>query len=184
MKERLEQVTTDLAAIADDAQNSFAAMSIDQLNWKPAGESWSIAQCLDHIVKTNHEFYPEFDRLAAGGRKNTFWQNYSPFTGMAGRFLVNAVTVDSKKAKAPSKSIVPPSDIEAGIVDRFARNLADVSEKVMKCYGVDLKKTVVSSPFLSIMTYTLDDALSVLVEHSKRHIRQAKRVTEASGFPG
>jgi hypothetical protein len=33
------------------------------------------------------------------------------------------------------------------------------------------------------MTYTLDDAYTVLVEHSKRHIRQAKRVMEAEGFP-
>jgi hypothetical protein len=41
----------------------------------------------------------------------------------------------------------------------------------------------VSSPFLAVMTYTLDDAYTVLVEHSKRHIRQAKRVMEAEGFP-
>ena len=49
--------------------------------------------------------------------------------------------------------------------------------------GVDRKKTVVTSPFLVIFTYTLDDAYTVLVEHSKRHIRQAKRVMEADGFP-
>jgi len=183
MNERTNYVTTELRAIAEDARNSFGSLSVEQLNWKPGADSWSVAQCLDHLIKTNEQFYPEFEKLASGNRKNTFWQNFSPFTGMGGRFLVNAVMNDSKKAKAPSKSIVPPSDLQEDIVERFAANLEDVSGKVGACASADLKKTVVSSPFLAVMTYTLDDAYTVLVEHSKRHIRQAKRVMEAEGFP-
>jgi hypothetical protein len=183
MNERINYVTTELKAIAEDARNSFGSLSGEQLNWKPAADSWSVAQCLDHLIKTNGQFYPEFEKLASGNRKNTFWQNYSPFTGMGGRFLVNAVMNDSKKVKAPSKSIVPPSDLPQDIVDRFAANLEEVCGKVEACGSADPKKTVVSSPFLAVMTYTLDDAYTVLVEHSKRHIRQAKRVRETEGFP-
>ena len=183
MNERKNHVTTELNAIAEDARNSFGSLSTEQLNWKPAADSWSVAQCLDHLIKTNEQFYPEFEKLATGTRKNTFWQNYSPFTGMGGRFLVNAVMNDSKKVKAPSKSIVPPSDLPPDIVERFAANLEEVCRKVEACGSADPKKTVVTSPFFAIMTYTLDDAYTVLVEHSKRHIRQAKRVVETGGFP-
>lgn len=183
MNERIKDVTTELNAIAADARDSFGSLSGEQLNWKPAAESWSVAQCLDHLIKTNEQFYPEFDKLASGNRKNTFWQNYSPFTGMGGRFLVNAVMNDSKKVKAPSKAIVPPSDIDADIVEKFATNIEDVCGMIEACSSADLKKTVVTSPFLAVMTYTLDDAYTVLVEHSKRHIRQAKRVIETEGFP-
>jgi hypothetical protein len=102
---------------------------------------------------------------------------------MGGRFLVNAVKEDSKKAKAPSKSIVPPSDVAADIVEQFTGHIEEVNTKLEKIAGADRQRTVVSSPFLSVMTYTLDDALTVLVEHSKRHLRQAKRVLEADGFP-
>jgi len=183
MSERINYVTTELKKIAEDARTTFGALSSEQLNWKPAAESWSIAQCLDHLIKTNEQFYPEFEKLASGNRKNTFWQNYSPFTGMGGRFLVNAVMNDSKKVKAPSQAIVPPSDLPGDIVEQFARNLEDVCSKVEACGSADPKKTVVTSPFLAVMTYRLDDAYSVLVEHSKRHIRQAKRVMEAERFP-
>ncbi len=183
MDERITSIISDMQAVAEDARAAFGGLSNEQLNWKPGEKSWSVAQCLDHIIKTNEQFYPEFAKLATGSRKNSFWENVSPLTGWGGRFLIKAVSEDSKKAKAPSKSIVPPSDIEAGIVDKFAEHIDEVNKKIEAVADVDRKKTVVTSPFLVIFTYTLDDAYTVLAEHSKRHIRQAKRVMEAEGFP-
>jgi len=183
MDERIASIISDMTAVAEDARATFGGLSNDQLNWKPAEKSWSVAQCLDHVIKTNEQFYPEFAKLATGTRKNTFWENISPLTGWGGRFLIKAVSEDSKKAKAPSKAIVPPSDIDAGILDKFAEHIDEVNKKIQSVADVDRKKTVVTSPFLVIFTYTLDDAYTVLVEHSKRHIRQAKRVMEAEGFP-
>lgn len=172
-----------MAEIAADATSTFGSLSGEQLNWKPAEGSWSVAQCLEHLIKTNLAFGPEFERLAADGRKNTFWQQWSPFSGMAGRFLVNTLKNDSKKVKAPSNSIVPPSEVSADIVSRFAENIADVNRKIEAIAAADRQKTVVSSPFMAVMTYSLDDALTILVEHTKRHIRQANRVAASDGFP-
>jgi hypothetical protein len=183
MDERITQITSALTQVADDARATFAGLTLEQLNWKPAENSWSVGQCFEHLIKTNEEFAPEFVRLATGTRKNTLLQNYSPFTGMMGRFLIKAVSEDSKKAKAPSKKIVPASDINADIIERFAMNIAGVNRAIELCAGVDRKKTIISSPFLSVFTYTLDDAYTVLVEHARRHFRQAKRVMEAQGFP-
>src|SRR5688500_14674401 len=179
MDERIRSITTDLSQVADDARAAFGAMSAEQLNWKPAEKSWSIGQCFDHIIKTNHQFYPEFEKLASGKRANTFWENWSPFTGMGGRFLINAVTIDSKKAKAPSQKIVPPSEIDADIIDQFAKHIDEVNQKVSACAAADRQRTVVTSPFLRVFTYRLDDAYTVLVEHAKRHFRQAMRVNDA-----
>ena len=183
MNGRVNQVKTDLGEISRDAGESFGSLSGEQLNWKPSADAWSIGQCLEHLIKTNEQFYPEFERLASGNRKNTFWQNYSPFTGIGGRFLINAVSNDSKKSKAPSRNIVPPGEIGDDIVAKFTENFSDVADRIDACESADLKKTIVSSPFLSVMTYTLDDEYTVLVEHSKRHIRQAKRVMASEGFP-
>ena len=183
MAERIAQITSDLKRVANDARASFGNLSAEQLNWKPSETGWSVGQCFDHIVKTNEMFFPEFEKLAAGNRKNSFIENYSPLTGFFGRFLIKAVSEDSKKAKAPSQKIVPPSDIAADIIDRFTSHIDDVNRRIESCAAADRHKTVVTSPFLKIFTYRLDDAYTVLVEHTKRHFRQATRVTETSGFP-
>jgi hypothetical protein len=183
MDERITEITSALRQVAEDARANFGNLSSEQLNWKPSEKGWSIGQCFEHIIKTNAEFYPEFEKLATGTRKNSFFENYSPLSGVFGRFLIKAVSEDSKKAKAPSQRIVPPSDIAADIIERFALHIEEVNRKVESCSSADRHKTVVTSPFLAVFTYKLDDAYTVLVEHTKRHFRQAKRVTEAKGFP-
>ena len=183
MDGRITQITSALTQVADDARATFGGLTTEQLNWKPAEKSWSVGQCFEHLIKTNEQFYPEFEKLAGGGRTNSFFENYSPLTGFFGRFLIKAVSEDSKKAKAPSKKIVPPSDIDGDIITRFASHIGEVNRKVESCADADRKKTVVTSPFLAVFTYSLDDAYTVLVEHTKRHYRQAERVTKAAGFP-
>jgi len=183
MDERINEITSALKQVADDARETFGGLTPEQINWKPAENSWSVGQCFEHIIKTNEEFYPEFAKLASGARKNSFFERYSPFSGFFGRFLINAVTEDSKKAKAPSKKVVPASDLGGDIIDRFSLHIDDVNKKVESCASADRKKTVVTSPFLGIFTYSLEDAYTVLVEHTRRHFRQAKRVMEAHDFP-
>jgi hypothetical protein len=39
------------------------------------------------------------------------------------------------------------------------------------------------APFMKLMTYKLADGFRVVVQHEKRHVRQAERVMQAAGFP-
>lgn len=183
MDDRIKSIISQMNDAAADAAATFGELSAEQLNWKPAEKSWSVAQCLEHIILTDHEFYPEFEKLASGTRKNSFWENFSPLTGWGGGFLIKSVSEDSKKIKAPSTRIVPPGEIAGDIVQQFAQHIAEVNKKIEACAGADREKTVVTSPFLFIFTYKLDDAFTVMVEHVKRHIRQAKRVMDSNGFP-
>ena len=183
MNNRIDEVTSEMRIAGDDALRSFGQLTNEQLNWKPSEKGWSVAQCLDHLIKSNVEFDDDWPKLHAGNRESSFVEKWSPLTGFWGRFLIKSLSNDAKKVKAPSKSIVPPSEIEAGIVDRFVENIEITNKNIAACDGLDLRKTVLTSPFLGIVTYNLDDAFSILVEHTKRHIRQAKRVVENDGFP-
>ena len=133
MDERIKQITSDLKQVADDTNAIFGAFSSEQLNWKPAADSWSVGQCFEHIIKTNEMFYPEFEKLASGTRKNSLIENYSPLSGLFGRFLIKSVSEDSKKAKVPSKAIVPPSNISPDIFHRFAIHIEELNRRVESC---------------------------------------------------
>jgi hypothetical protein len=182
MTNDLNGVVSQFQKISDDIHDNFGGLSAEQLNWKPAPESWSVGQCLDHLIKSNEEFYPELEKLSAGERKNTFWQNWSPLSGIAGAFLVNTLKKDGSKVKTNQK-MTPPSDIAADILDRFERHQAEFIGRIAQTQNNDWNKVVLTSPFVKIMTYKMSVGLQALIEHEKRHVRQAKRVMATDGFP-
>ncbi len=182
MNAEFSNITREIAAITAEAQAKYGALSEEQLNWKPAAESWSVGQCFDHLIRSNVEMEPVMS-LVDGSRKTKFWEKVSPFSGVLGRFLVSSMIKDERKFKAPSKAIVPPSKVSADIIEKFAAEQAKVLSTVQAADKFDWKKTVVTSPFMSAITYSLHDAFRIMVEHEKRHFRQARRVMEMDGFP-
>jgi hypothetical protein len=179
---KVERIKTEFESVSKDVQDSFGPLTPEQLNWKPRSESWSVAQCLDHLIKSNEEFFPEFDKVAAGTRKNSFWESISPLSGTAGKFLVSVLQKDDKRVKTNQK-MTPPSDIAADIVEAFLKHQKALAGKVESIRDAEWDKIVVTSPFMKLMTYRLSSGLQALVEHEKRHVRQAKRVMAAEGFP-
>src|SRR5262245_4706879 len=182
MANDIEGISSALQEVTEDVGSNFAALSPEQLNWKPAPDSWSVAQCLDHLIKSNEEFYPELDNIAAGTRKNTFWQSWSPLSGIAGAFLVSTLKKDGQKVKTNQK-MTPPSEIATCIVDRFEKHQQEFTQKIRAAENADWRKVVLTSPFVKIMTYRMDVGLEALIEHEKRHVRQAKRVVAMDEFP-
>lgn len=179
----MNEVISEFEKISSDVQKTFGSLSPEQLNWKPAAESWSVAQCFDHLIKSNEAFKPEFERVASGNKKHSLWEKYSPLTGFFGNFLLKSLKNDAKKFKAPTKDIVPPSDVAPDIIERFVKNQAEIIESVKLLEKIDWHTTIVTSPFLKLMTYRLDKALEIGVEHEKRHFRQAERVMQNPNFP-
>jgi len=183
MNDDLKNLNSELQTISENTQKTFGNLSAEQINWKASAESWSVGQCFDHLIKTNSLFFPELEKIASGTRKNSFLENYSPFSSFFGNLLIGSLKKDGRKFKAPSQAIVPPSDISADIIDRFAAHQREIVGKIKATENADWKKTVITSPFMKLMTYKLADGYRVVVEHEKRHFRQAERVMQAENFP-
>lgn len=183
MSNGADRLINEYQTISGNARKTFGGLSGEQINWRPRADSWSVGQCFDHLIKSNMEFEPQFQEMTSGNRKQTFWQNYSPLSGFFGNFLLNSLKNDARKFKAPSKAIVPPSDIPADIIERFAAHQNDICEKIKSLDHLDWSKTIVTSPFLRLMTYRLDITFDISIEHEKRHFRQAERVMKSENFP-
>ena len=175
----------DLTMSGELARAAFGSLSAAQLNWKSDDKSWSVAQCLDHLITTHSQYFPLFERLAAGEAKPTFWEKASPLSGFFGRFLIKSLDpANLKKIKAPAKAQPSISEISADIVDRFCNHQQQIVEHLQRIpTDVDLMKTIITSPLLGIVTYSLDDCYTILVAHCQRHVGQAQRVTEHDRFP-
>ena len=182
MSKDVAAITAELEQIGSEARGMFGTLTPEQVNWKPAPESWSIGQCLDHLIKSNELFFGDMDKIAAGTRQNSFWENWSPFTSFFGGLVISSLENDGRKSKA-SAVATPPSDVPGDIVERFVEHQDKVADKVRAIQGTDWSKVVLTSPFLPLMTYSLEDGSRILTVHERRHLRQAKRVMESEGFP-
>jgi hypothetical protein len=45
-------ITADFDAVAHDVRRRFGALSVVQLNWRAAPDSWCVAQCLEHLIRS------------------------------------------------------------------------------------------------------------------------------------
>lgn len=185
MNDRIESVTSDLSAVASDTKVAFGSLSVAQLNWKPNKKDWSVAQCLEHVINTHSLYFPIFERLSNGEATPTLWERYSPLSGFFGRFLIKGLDPKNpKKMKTTGKAHPSASEIDAGIVDRYVEHQGEMIAALRRFPpDLDATRTILTSPLLSVFTYSLDDYMTILVVHSHRHFDQAKRVMEAVGFP-
>jgi DinB superfamily len=180
----IDGFVAELEEIASDATKVFGGLSPAQLNWKPSAEQWSVGQCFDHLITTNASFFPDMERVAAGGHRNSLWASVSPLSGFFGRFILGALDpVKGRKIKAPRAFLPASSDVGADVISRFARNLSEVNERMRATEGVDLGRTIITSPAMGLVTYSLLDAYRIFGAHGRRHFEQARKVTEAEGFP-
>ena len=182
MGDESDNLTSELESIAAAVQSSFGDLTSEQINWKPDADGWSVGQCFEHLIKTNELFYGELDKIAGGARVNSFLENYSPLSGFFGNLLIGSLKKDARKFKVPSPKIVPPSEIDAHIVEIFAAHQSELIGKIKLTKAADWRRIKVTSPFMKLVTYKLADGYRVVVEHEKRHVRQAEKILKMENF--
>jgi hypothetical protein len=178
------QLIAETDAIVRDTQAQFGQLNATQLNWKPAAESWSVAQCLDHLMTANRQMFPVMTATASGAHKANLWEGMPIIPGLMGKLMVKSVSPKAKqKLKAPTKIKPSASALDAQIVARFVDHQREVAEQLKRLTAVEADRIVMTSPLLSIVTYSLLDAARLIVAHERRHLAQAQRVTQTAGFP-
>ncbi len=156
-------------AIAD----LFLDRPIADLNRAPLYKTWTAAQCLDHLVKSNR---PYIERVrAAGASTKPSGGTYSPslfvrvFTWMAGpknTWVYVPVPDPFEPGAGP---------FEASIVEEFRQVQRDWRETIEACRDFDVVKSKLSSPVNDRLKFSIADVLTALPNHDTRHLLQAKR---------
>ena len=162
----------------------FGTLSAAQLSWKPAEESWSIGQCLDHLIVTDCLYFPALKKATAAKFEMSFWENWSPLSGFFGRMLVSQVQeLPAKKLTAPKIFLPYETKIDGVILERFHKHLDSLMGYIVACSSVDIDKIHITSPVSKLVTLSLRKAITLLLQHEHRHINQATRVMKAKDFP-
>ncbi len=185
--EYLTALSEESEVLAERATERFAGLSPAQLGWRPAPKSWSVAECLDHLLTTHGLYLESIDRTL--GRSVASSDPDAGFESgpLANRFIRSLGPDSTLRMKAPGlfkpAPLGPGEPAEPGIVHRFVEQQRTIVSVIERCRALDLTKAKVSSPASGLLRFRLGDALRLLVEHGKRHLKQAEGVMASAGFP-
>jgi len=180
----VETLTKEIKVVSEGARNEFGALTVEQLNWKPGAERWSVAQCFDHLVTTNVGYFPVFESIAKGQKQSTFVERLPVVPSLWAKLLIKSLDPKTtRKLKAPAPFQPATSDLPGSIIDDFVKHQSRLAELMEATADMDVDRIVMTSPAAKMITYTVMDAFRIVVVHEKRHFQQAKRVTEEGGFP-
>lgn len=161
----------------DNLREQTQDLDKDQLQYRISGESWSISQCLEHIIETEKAIF-QMTRELLGQPANP---ERRPEIKNTDQQLVEAMEDRSVKAKAPadlrpSGIYTDPQDALKDLLEHRSKVMAlirDISEE-------ELRDRVTDSPMGPIDGY---QSLLFIAGHTARHTAQIAEVKSDPDFP-
>lgn len=178
----LDDIGTELSAIAREAQEIFTPLTAAQLNWKPDAASWSVAQCLDHLITIDRQMLDVMAKVVAPDHRKELVERIPFLAKLLGPTMVRSLGPQvGRKLKAPPTSLPSSSALPPTIVGDFIAHQADVVAR-LRALVAGREHVLMRSPFAPL-AYSVGDASRLICAHERRHVEQAKRVVAHAGFP-
>ncbi|KAB2877734.1 DinB family protein [bacterium] len=180
----LQNLSLQIEKHIDATRQMFAMYNPAQLNWKPDHKNWSVAQCIDHIIIADQQYFKNIkkaiDQTITGAL--TEKKPYRP--GFIARFSIYAQRPGFLlKFKTPLA--FRPSVRTEGkkILEDFILHEQELLVLIKKCDGWDINTIKLHSPVHSHFKFSLGECFSILVTHQERHLHQARSVSQRVEFP-
>lgn len=171
-------------ANVERATSTFSHLSEKQINWKPSPDSWSIAECISHLINSNALYLSKIESIltsnSSGSEKDFYYKQ-----SFVGKMIVKGVDpVNVRKSKTFKVFYPDASDIRKSIIDDYSASSKKFIELADKLRHLDLKRIKLSSPVNKLLRMNLGDPLIIIPKHDERHLNQAERVMNHKDFPG
>lgn len=175
----LSPLVSQLESLRDDVTR--LAESVDDATWvtRPSPASWSIGECIEHLLLTNEAFLPamheQLQRPEARARSAPARMR----RGLMAWVLCRALEPPVRSRYPTTAPFVPAT---APPRSRTARNFVTSQEALLATIrlgdGVDLTRIRLVSPFDARLEYSFFSALHIIAAHQRRHLWQAQRARE------
>lgn len=157
----------------------------EQLNWKPAPASWSVAECIEHLLLAFEGYLVGLDKVIAKGEKENIVAKSPMKISLAGKMMVFAVD-PSIKVPIPAPPKFKPAKNKHytyEVLQQFHENLQQLSLQLEAAKNLDWNSLKITSPVTSLLKLNVGDTFEVLTLHALRHLKQAQRVILHEKFP-
>ena len=160
----------------DNLLKKVKGLSKEQLNFKPTSESWSVAECVEHIAISENNLFG----FAQMGLKEPADPSKRSELKMTDEAVVKMISDRTNKFKT-SEAFVPSGKFgtfEATLNEFVTKRDANIN--YIKTTSDDLRNHYNDFPFGKIDTY---QTILFMAAHSKRHTAQIEEVMAHTNFP-
>jgi hypothetical protein len=164
-------------------EKTFSSLSSSQINWKIHPDSWSIGECLSHLINSNKLYLNKFSSIL-NSQPNGEVRNFSYKQTILGAMITKGVDPANVKKTKTFKLFFPnESNFEQNIIDDYIKKSKELISLTERMKHIDLKKIKFSSPANILIRLNLGDPLIFIPKHDERHLNQAERGKNHQEFP-
>ena len=177
----LQELLDEVTACEREAADIVGDMSDADINWQQhPGQSWSVAQCLDHLSTMNAYYLRGFATHLQEATRNP----PGPFKGLSptatGRWFVRSLEPPVRRKMKSPKAAVPRSTVpREGLVESFVRSHDAYRAMLKAAAQVDVNRVKGPNPFIKFVTMRVSTVLLIIPAHDRRHLWQAQNVKRA-----
>lgn len=170
--------------ISADADALVTPVGQEQFVWKPAPNRWSIAECLEHMNATARAYLPAIDEGIADAIRHGAYAE-GPFQyNLIGRLFSRLMEPPARfRMRAPIDKQPGPERPKRETLAGFRAYQVQYVDRLRQANGIDLSRSCVRSPLASWIRIPLGSAFASMAAHERRHLWQARKITEMAGFP-
>ncbi len=175
----MENLINDLIQRTHNVLNEAEALKElpkGNLQWRPAAESWSVLECIEHLNRYGRYYIPEIKQRMKGAAPTKPGQIFK--TGLLGNYFAKAMLPKEKLNTMKTFSNMNPllSNLEKDTIEEFIQQQKQLLQILDDCRKVDLNKTKTSISISKLIKLKLGDTLRVVIYHNQRHLVQAHKV--------
>lgn len=146
------------------------------LNKRPAPDSWTALECLEHINRYGDFYLPAIEKSILAQPTNTSLPIFKP--GWLGNFFATIIQVKNgkiKKMKAPKAQNPLRIMLNITTIDRFLKQAAQLHQLLEKARQVNITRATTPITLSRLVKIRLGDTFRFVTYHIERHVQQAQR---------
>jgi hypothetical protein len=177
-------VRAELSAVSVDARATFGPLDARQFNWRASDATWSVGQCLVHLLTVNRSMCVKMGAALDSAGRRSIAQRLPFLPGLLGPMLVRSQSpVSPRRIKTAQWAQPAASAIDRRVLGEFTDHNSEMSARLRALDERDLARVIMVSPFASFVVYSLLDGWRLIAAHNWRHVEQARRVIQSPAFP-
>jgi len=181
----LDGLKKELVQLSSNIVHICTTYSDQQLNWSNKMGKWSILQHLEHIQLHNNSFIEKsFNSLNDLPKRPDQFSANQPFRpSPTGSLYITSISADSQLKMRALPNFIPSKKLNRlSTFNKFKVSTDKMFKLIEESRLINLNNIRLTVPGCNVLFY-LGDVLQIIVQHTKRHLKQINNIATQPSFP-